>query len=478
MSTARRVYRWLDRCLGISSNIRPIIEHPVPRSVNWWYVFGSATLVAFVVQVVTGVALAFSYVPSPLSAYDSLEFITNDATFGHVVRGIHYWGASAMIVLLAIHAARVFLMGSFKYPREMNWLTGVGLLLLTLGMGFTGQLLRWDQDAYWAVVVAAEQAGRVPYIGDILVRLVIAGRTVGGATLTRFYATHVFLLPGMMFGLIGIHLYLVVRHGISEPPTPGELVDPDTYEEKYDEILEKEGIPFWPDAAWRDAFFAMAVGAVVLALAIFLGPKELGQQADPTVVHAFPRPDWYFLWLFALLALSPPTFEDILIIGLPLLSITVLVAIPFISPDGERSVRRRPWAIATVGIGALAISLLIREGQLAPWSPDLSPPPLPASVTANMTSSQQDGAMVFQQHGCINCHMIAGIGGKRGPELTTIGDRLSRDQIIWRVLNGATNMPAYGTNLTPDQVTELADFLAAMDGSQPAGSAPTLLGAR
>lgn len=478
MSTARRVYRWLDRRLGITSNIRPIIEHPVPRSVNWWYVFGSATLVAFVVQVVTGVALAFSYVPSPLSAYDSLEFITNDATFGHIVRGIHYWGASAMVVLIAIHAARVFLMGSFKYPREMNWLTGVGLLLLTLGMAFTGQLLRWDQDAYWAVVVAAEQAGRVPYIGDILVRLVVAGRTVGGATLTRFYATHVFVIPALMFGLIGIHVYLVVRHGISEPPTPGESVDPDTYEEQYDAILKKDGIPFWPDAAWRDAIFALAVGAVVLALAIVVGPKELGPQADPTVVHAFPRPDWYFLWLFALLALSPPTFEDILIIGLPLVSIVVLVAIPFVAPDGERSPRRRPWATAMVGIGALAVALLIREGQLAPWSPDLSPSPLPASVTANMTSSQQDGAMVFQKHGCINCHTIAGIGGKRGPELTTIGDRLSRDQIIWRVLNGATNMPAYGTSLTPDQVTQLADFLAAMDGSRPTGSAPDLLGAR
>lgn len=478
MSRTRRAYEWLDRRLGISTVIRPIIEHPVPRSVNWWYVFGSATLIIFVVQVVTGVALAFSYVPSPLSAYASLEFITNDATLGHIVRGIHYWGASAMIVLVTIHAARVFLTGSFKYPREMNWLTGVMLLVLTLGMGFTGQLLRWDQDAYWAVVVAAEQVGRVPLIGGILVQLVVAGRTIGGATLTRFYAVHVFLIPSLMFTLIGVHLYLVIHHGISEPPTPGELVDPDTYEEHYEEILKKDGVPFWPDAVWRDAVFALAVGAIVLGLAIIYGPKELGQQADPTIIQAFPRPDWYFLWLFALLALSPPSFENILIVGLPILSIVVLVAVPFLAPDGERSPRRRPWAIAIVGIGALAIVLLIREGQLAPWSPDLNPGPIPANVTAGLTTSQQEGAVIFQQHGCINCHTLAGVGGKRGPELTTVGERLSNEQIVWRVLNGATNMPAYNTTLTPDQVTQLADFLTAMNGESAPGGTPQTSGTR
>ena len=198
MSALRRLYHWLDERLGLSRTILPIIRHPVPRSVGWWYVFGSATLVAFVVQVVTGVALAFAYVPAPNSAYASLEFITREATLGHIVRGIHYWGASAMVVLIGIHVTRVFLTGSFKYPRELNWLTGVVLLVCTLAMAFTGQLLRWDQDAYWGVVVAAEQAGRAPVIGPLLVHLVVAGQTVGGSTLTRFYATHVFLLPALI----------------------------------------------------------------------------------------------------------------------------------------------------------------------------------------------------------------------------------------------------------------------------------------
>src|SRR5579883_2869555 len=312
-----RFFRWLDERLGIRSVILPIITHPVPRDVDWWYVFGSATLVAFIFQIITGVALSFSYVPAPNSAYESLEFITNRAVLGSLIRGIHYFGASAMVILVVVHMAHEFLAGSYKFPRELNWFTGVLLLFLTLGMAFTGQLLRWDQNAYWAVVVAAEQVGRTPLIGNQLAQLVVAGQTVGGATLTRFYATHVFLLPALMFLLIGTHLYLVINLGISEPPQAGEPVDPATYRERYRKILE-EGIPFYPDAAWKDVVFALAVGAVVVLLAAVVGPPVLGARADPTIVRADPRPDWYFLWYFALLALIPPSIENVFILGFPL----------------------------------------------------------------------------------------------------------------------------------------------------------------
>jgi ubiquinol-cytochrome c reductase cytochrome b subunit len=210
----------------------------------------------------------------------------------------------------------------------------VVLLLLTLGLAFTGQLLRWDQDAYWAVYVAAEQAARVPYIGNFIMQIVIAGDTVGGNTLTRFYATHVFLLPAISFLMIGLHLYLLIRHGISEAPVAGEPVNKKTYELKYKRILEKNGMPFWPDAAWKDVVFALLVGSVVLALAIWLGPKALGEVADPTILQAHPKPDWYFLSLFAVLALMPPGLEDYLIIGIPLLLGGALIAVPFIRPEG------------------------------------------------------------------------------------------------------------------------------------------------
>ena len=353
----RRVFGWLDDRLGSHEVVKPLIEHPVPPT-GWDYTIGSATLVAFIVQVVTGVALAFSYVPTPDHAYESLEFITNHAILGGVVRGIHFWGSSAMVLLVAMHAAQVFLIGAFKYPREVNWLSGTLLLVFTFGMAFTGQLLRWNQDAYWAVVVGAAQAARVPIIGEWLTGILFAGQTVGGATLTRFYATHVFLIPAIVFGLLGLHLYLVIRHGVSEPPEPGVPVDPRTYRRRYDELLHRIGVPFWPDAGWKDVVFALAVGSIVLLLSIVLGPPELGMKADPTNVEAYPRPDWYLLWYFALLALVPANIEDAFIVGFPLLLGLFFVLLPFVAPKGERSYKRRPWAVAGVAFSTAGI---------APW---------------------------------------------------------------------------------------------------------------
>jgi ubiquinol-cytochrome c reductase cytochrome b subunit len=454
-----RLIAWVDDRLGLSETWLPLLRHPVPRNVNWWYVLGSATLVAFAAQIITGVALAFTYVPAPNSAYESLDFITHRALLGNVVRGIHYFGASAMVILIAAHMLRVFVMGSYKYPREMNWITGVLLLLLTLGMGFTGQLLRWNQDAYWAIVVAAEQAGRTPFIGHALVQLIVAGRVVGEATLTRFYATHVFLLPAVMFAAIGIHLWLVIRHGISEPPQAGEPVDRKTYRERYRQILAR-GVPFWPDAAWRDAIFAVAVGAVVVLLAVLVGAPDLGRRADPTAMDANPRPDWYFLWYFALLALTPRKLEDAVILGFPLLVMLVLLALPFLAPVGERSPRRRPLAMASVGAGLLALGLLLHIGYRAPWSPEIHPQPLPAAVFQGLSEQAAAGAEAFQTKGCPSCHAMAGVGGHKGPDLTNVGQRMNEAQLVTRIVSGGHVMPAYGTVLTPEEIDALATFLA------------------
>jgi ubiquinol-cytochrome c reductase cytochrome b subunit len=364
-----------------------------------------------------------------------------------------------MVVLIFAHMARTFVMGSFKFPREMNWLTGVALFALTLGMAFTGQLLRWDQDAYWAVVVGASQAARTPVIGDFLARVLIAGQTVGGATLTRFYATHVFLLPAVMFVLVAVHLYLIVRHGISEPPRAGHPVDRATYRQWYERLLHEDGVPFWPDAAWRDVIFALAVGSVVLLLSIAVGPPELGTQADPTIIAADPRPDWYFLWYFAVLALIPPAAESWVIIGFPALIGLLLIALPFVAPAGERSPRRRPWAPAIVGSIVVAIAVLVRLGHDAPWSPVMDPGPLAGPVTAGLATDQLRGVQLFQAKDCNACHMIEGRGGQRGPDLSAVGARLSRDELVWRVLNGGTNMPAYGSTLKPDELNALVGFL-------------------
>jgi ubiquinol-cytochrome c reductase cytochrome b subunit len=329
-------------------------------------------------------------------------------------------------------------------------------------MAFTGQLLRWDQDAYWAVVVAAEQVGKTPFIGQILAELVVAGQTVGGATLTRFYATHVFLIPALMFLLIGTHLYLAVTLGVSEVPTPGVPVDPATYDERYRALLNREGIPFFPDAAWKDVVFALGVGVVVAFLAAAIGPPQLGLPADPTIIQAYPRPDWYFLWYFALLALVPKSLEDVFILGFPLAVAVVMLFLPFVANKGERSPQRRPWAIAIVAFSALAIAVLVRAGNLAPWSPVSNPGPLPASVTQGLSPAAQHGVVVYQQTGCINCHAIAGVGGQKGPDLTGIGARRTRSQLIGRVLAGGGGMPAYAGNISSQDLSDLVDFLQSL----------------
>jgi ubiquinol-cytochrome c reductase cytochrome b subunit len=455
----RAIYRWIDERLDLTHNVVPILAHPTPRSVNWWYVLGSATLVSFIFQVITGVALAFTYVPAPSAAYDSIMFITHDAGLGHVVRGIHFFGASAMMILIFAHMVRVFLLGSFKFPRELNWVTGVGLLALTFLMAFTGQLLRWNQDSYWATVLSASMISRIPVIGEVLVRQLIAGDVVGGPTLTRFFGAHVFLLPAGIFGLIAVHIYLLLWHGISEYPQAGLTVSRRTYRRYYHAILEKASVPFVPDIFWRDLLFALGVGAVVVTLAVLIGPPALGEPADPTNIVAYPRPDWYFMWYFALLALIPREGEDlVLVFFLPVVTIALLL-LPFVAPTGERHPRRRPWAVAFVGISVISVALLIVAGFRAPWSPDFNPPPLPASVTAGLNVQQSRGATVFYQKGCIYCHQIAGVGGQRGPDLTNLPQQRNRDQTTLQIANGSFNMPGFRDNLPPDDLEALLAFL-------------------
>lgn len=214
----RSILDWSEERTGLIAKIKPLMEHPVPKESKWAYVFGSATLFSFILQIATGVILATMYVPSTDSAFQSLSYIQNVAFLGKVVRGMHYFGASAMFMFIGVHMLRVFLYASYKFPREVNWLSGVLLLILTLAMGFTGQLMRWDQDAVWSVNIAAKQSARLPLIGGWMSRFVYGGDHLSGITLTRFFDLHVFLIPGAMLAVIGLHLYLVLYNGISEPP--------------------------------------------------------------------------------------------------------------------------------------------------------------------------------------------------------------------------------------------------------------------
>jgi quinol-cytochrome oxidoreductase complex cytochrome b subunit len=213
----KKLFAWLDERLGLNDLYKATLDRPEPKG-NWWNTLGSATLFLFILQAVTGIILSVYYTPSPDHAYDSIQYIMNNVTFGWLIRGIHHWGATLMVLLVFIHMIRVFVTASYKYPRELTWLIGVGLLLLTLGMGFTGYLLPLDQKAYWATTVGTSIAGSVPFIGDFILKVLRGGADLSALTLSRFFAAHIWMLPAALISLIGIHLYLIIKHGESAFP--------------------------------------------------------------------------------------------------------------------------------------------------------------------------------------------------------------------------------------------------------------------
>ena len=460
MRLLNSAWDWFDDRTGLGEALGPIMAHAVPKnSASWFYVFGSATLFAFMLQVATGVALAFLYVPSAGEAYQSLEFITNQTTFGRIVRGLHNWGSSAMILLMGLHMIRVYMTASYKFPREMHWISGVVLLALTVVMGFTGQVVRWDQTAIWSTIVASEQAGRIPFIGTWVAQFIIGGETIGGATLSRMFAYHVFIVPALLFVFIGFHLYLVIKNGISEFPKAGEIVDPKTYRKKYEADVKRDGVPFWPVAAWRDMVFGFIVITTILLLALIIGPPDLGPPPNPSNIDALPLPDWYFIFYFAFLALIPPAMETYLMVFGPLLVGLLLFMLPFISNRGERSPLRRPWAVAMVALTIASISGLWAIGITSPWSPRFHAEPLTVEIIGTDSGTVYRGGMDFNDKGCLYCHKISGNGGLRGPDLTHIGDRLSANELTWRIMNGGLNMPGYGGTLTNVELSDLVTFL-------------------
>jgi ubiquinol-cytochrome c reductase cytochrome b subunit len=468
MGVLKRIGAWFYDRLGLERIVDFVARHPVPpgnveQRKGWMYVLGIATLTAFLLQVVTGVLLVTKYIPSPAAAYDSLLFLNREVWLGWFLRGMHYFGASAMIVLISLHVIRVFLTGSYKFPREMNWLLGVVLLMLTVAMAATGQLLRWDQDGIWTVVVGSQLLGRVPWVGETLAQFVIAGDQVGGATLSRFFSFHVLIFPLLIFLVVGLHLYLVLHHGVSEPPEAGRPVDPKTYRQWYKEHTEKSPYQYWPDAAWREIVAGVGVVMVVMALAWIFGPKGPGPPPDPTAVAADPRPDWYFRWYYALLAIKPRGYETFTMVYLPALIGLAMILLPLVANQGERSPRRRPWALAIVGLALVIISVLTYQGLRAPWAMRFETEPIPPEVVGFHEGPIWEGSQLFFTRGCQYCHAVAGYGGEYGPDLTHVLRRLPPEMVVTRTIDGIGDMPAYRGAITRDELDTIMIFLRAME---------------
>jgi ubiquinol-cytochrome c reductase cytochrome b subunit len=469
----RKIGAWLDRRLQLAAPVREMAEHRVPRNAaSWWYVFGTAALTVFVLQIVTGILLALVYVPSGAEAWSSLEALNHTVTLGWFIRAMHGWGSNFMIAIVLIHMVQVFLFGAHKFPRELIWIVGVFLLLMTLGMAFSGQVLRFDQDAYWGLGIGVSISSRVPILGPAIVRLMLGGPIIAGATLSRFFALHVFVIPGLLIGFVCLHLLMVLKLGINEWPVPGRIVRRATYEAEYHALTKRDGAPFVPYAVWKDMFFAAFVILAVAACAVYFGPFGPTGRPDPTIIQTVPKPDYFFLWLYALLSLLPSSLETpALLIG-PVLVIAGLLLLPFLSGEGEKSWRRRPIAVLTVSLIAITLGTFTDLGGSTPWSPHMnawSGDPVPDQYLHHATALERQGALVFQAKQCRNCHSLGNTGGQRGPALDTVAARLTEDQLIRQVIQGGGNMPAYGKNLSPAETTALVAFLETL---HPPGQPP------
>jgi ubiquinol-cytochrome c reductase cytochrome b subunit len=335
-------------------------------------------------------------------------------------------------------------------------------------MAFTGQVMRFDQDAYWGLGIGASIMSRVPLIGAPLVHLLLGGPIIGGATLSRFFTLHVFVIPGLLLAGVGVHIWMTLLHGVSEWPMPGRLVRKSTYEREYHDLTAKTGIPFVPDAAWKDAVFAAAVMFAVMACAFFFGPFGPTGTPDPTIIQTVPKPDFAFLWIYSLLAFLPANLETPVILVAPIFGIAGILLLPLVAGEGERHWARRPVAVLMVSVIAITLGIFTRLGTYTPWSPIMdawTSAPIPPEYLHKRTPLERQGALVLQDKQCRNCHSLEGVGGQRGPALDAVASRMTEDQIIRQVLQGGGNMPAYGNALNPSETKALVRFLMTLNGT-------------
>ena len=276
----RRLVDWIEHRTGLETAIKEFLYEEIPASSGWPHVFGSVAVFLFLLQAFTGLLLAFNYAPTPGEAYNSVKYIISELTGGQLIRGLHHWGASLMIVVVVLHMIQVFISGAYKKPREATWMVGVCLLLLTLAYGLTGYLLPWDNRAYWGTVVTTQIASKAPLLGPYLTRLLGSDGSIGVVTFARFFALHVLLLPPLTTFLIAFHIYLVRKHGVA--PAPGDL---------------RPNKKFFPEQVFKDTLAIFAAFVILLVMSICV-KVPLERLADPTDSTYIPRPDWYFLFLF------------------------------------------------------------------------------------------------------------------------------------------------------------------------------------
>ncbi len=434
---------WIDHRTGIESAIRHFLYEDIPASSGWHQVFGSVAMFLFLIQVFTGALLAINYAPTPGEAYSSLKYILTEVTNGRLIRGLHHWGASMMIVVVVLHMVQVFLYGSYKKPREATWLAGVVLLMLTMAYGLTGYLLPWDNRAYWGTIVVTQIAAGVPVMGPYLSRLLGSAGDVGVVTFARFYGLHVMMLPPATAFMIVAHIYLVRKHGVA--PVPGDE--------------ERPSKKFYPRQAFLDTV-AVFTAFIILYMLALIVKLPLERMADPSDTAYIPRPEWYFMFLFQLLKYFNGPLEVIGTVLLPGLAVLVLILVPFLDRGPLVKITRRTFAfgcvlLAGIGWGALTLAA-VRS----------TPPPNAASQidfagdTEWLQLPPADLAAVsyFRNGNCESCHRVGDGKPKAGPELNGIPTKRTKDWLVEHFQKASkTPLP-----LKDSQLSQLAVFFTKM----------------
>jgi len=443
--------------IGWDLYLKPFMYKKLPSGLGWPATMGSLCALLFILQALTGMFLAMYYVPSPDLAYESINYIMNEVSMGRILRGIHHWGGGAMVVLVFIHMMHGFFAGTFKAPRELTWVAGVVLFLLTLGMGFTGYLLPWDQKAYWATVVSANIPKDIPVIGDFTTRLMLGGDRVSGLTLTRFFSMHMLLLPGLMLGFIGFHIYLVRIHGVADP------LASDAVGKKHVKPFSQHIYRFYPEHLFKSTMASVIVLGVIFLLAIY-GQIPFEGKAGTLDPDYLPRPEWYYMWLFQILTFFPGSAEVIGSLVIPIGGVAILFGMPWLSQSKWRGVADRPIATAMGALCLIGIIYLTLMGFGGARSYGRIIPVPDRSLNA----SELKGLQLFVELDCAYCHNINGRGGRIiGPDLANVVVRDRSQAWLIKFIKDPqaesrwTTMPKY--NLDEESLKALADFVLALD---------------
>jgi ubiquinol-cytochrome c reductase cytochrome b subunit len=464
-------FGWLDRRTGIDQLLRAALAEPIPGGARFAYVFGSGLLFLFLSQIITGVFLAMYYVPSAEHAHVTVAYLVKVVAAGSFLRSVHAYGSSAVMIVLLLHLTQVFLFGSYKGRRELLWLAGVILLFLMAGMAFTGYLLPWDQNAYFATTVGTNLISQIPWIGQGLTNLLRGGPAMGTLTVSRFYVIHVFLLPALIFLFVIVHVYLFRRAGAAGPPSEDPFVPRQPSE------------MFYPGQVALDMVFTFLVIGILAYLSYF-HPFELGPAANPANTQYYPRPEWYYRPMFQELKYFPGRWEVVGSVVLPGLLVLLLILAPFIDRSPERRPWKRPVAVGTycvVLVAMLALGVLsywqdshdesvarqlrrqheaVESYMEAPFKPYRVG--LTAGAVAPADPLAEKGKAVYTGQGCSSCHGDAGAGTPMAAGLAGVQSKFSDEQLATIIRNPPPDLAAAGMpgfDLSGDQMQALIAYL-------------------